>query len=382
MKAIIISCISIGVFLLSFLLTKKQKLQADYFLILYLALFIASEVYFYVETFTFFENSVWMLLGKGLFLVCGPVFFYYVYTLITAKKPSISLYFFTMLPFGIYVGNFFVYYLAGFPIHLMEMRNGLLYIDGQLPFTWTLFSILFLVSDFFYLIWFKALLNKYKKLALDTISDPDLIKLDWLNGIFYFWMASLALLLPLTILSIGGILLEIESVNFLLQLDYLIFIFLLGYFGFKQTAVFNDLYSIRNNDGRRKTYERSALTPMQAQDYHQNLTKLMEEEKPYLNGELTAQNLASKLGISTNYLSQILNQNQQQNFFDFINAYRVEEVKSRVASPRYQNYTLLAIALESGFNSKTSFNTVFKKNTGMTPSQYHKSIFKEEVLQK
>jgi AraC-like DNA-binding protein len=382
MKAIIISCIALGVFLLSFLLTKKQKLQADYFLILYLALFIASEAYFYLETFSFFEYSIWMLLGKGLFLICGPVFFYYVYTLITAKKPSIFLYFFTLLPFVAYVGNFFVYYLAGFPIHLMEIKNGLLYINGQLPLTWTLFSILFLLSDFFYLIWFKILLINYKTRALNSVSNPDLINLDWLNGIFYFWMVSLAVLLPLTALSISGNLLDIESVNILLQLDYLILIFLLGYFGFKQTTVFNDFSRSTNVDTKRQPYKRSALTPMQAETYHQNLIQLMAEEKPYLKGELTAQELASMLGISTNYLSQILNQNQQQNFFDFINSYRVQEVKSRVASTHFQNYTLLAIALESGFNSKTSFNTVFKKNTGMTPSQFHKTISKEEILRK
>ena len=264
----------------------------------------------------------------------------------------------------------------------MEMKNGLLYIDGSLPLTWTAFSIMFLLSDFFYLIWFKVLLKNYRSRALDALSNSDMVNLDWLNGIFYFWIGSLVLLLPLTVLSISGILLENESVNFLLQLDYLIFVFLLGYYGFKQTAVFNDLYSSNNQDEKRKPYERSALTPIQAESYHGNLIRLMEEEKPYLNGELTAQDLATKLGISTNYLSQILNQNQQQNFFDFINSYRVAEVKSKVASTDFQNYTLLAIALESGFNSKTSFNTVFKKNTGMTPSQFHKSISKEEVLQK
>jgi AraC-like DNA-binding protein len=225
-------------------------------------------------------------------------------------------------------------------------------------------------------------LNKYQKRALDATSNPDLVNLDWLNRIFYFWIVSLALLLPLTVLSIGGLLLDIESVNFLLQLDYLIFIFMLGYYGFKQTAVFMDFDGITHREVKRQQYERSALTATQAKAYHENLIRLMTEEKPYLNGELTAQELATKLGISANYLSQILNQQQRQNFFDFINSYRVIEVKNRVSSERYQNYTLLAIALESGFNSKTAFNTVFKKNTGVTPSQFHKSIVAQEFSQK
>ena len=78
--------------------------------------------------------------------------------------------------------------------------------------------------------------------------------------------------------------------------------------------------------------------------------------------------------LSNSYLSQIINQSQGQNFFDFINAYRVEEVKSLLHHPDYAHYTILGVAQEAGFKSKSTFNSVFKKMTGMTPSDYKKSL--------
>ena len=100
----------------------------------------------------------------------------------------------------------------------------------------------------------------------------------------------------------------------------------------------------------------------------------MKTERLYLNGELTAQELAQQLGVTPNHLSQVINQVEGKNFFDFVNSYRIEEVKNRMADSRSKSMTLLALALESGFNSKTSFNMVFKKMTGQTPSQYYKAL--------
>jgi AraC-like DNA-binding protein len=82
--------------------------------------------------------------------------------------------------------------------------------------------------------------------------------------------------------------------------------------------------------------------------------------------------LAKNVSISTNHLSQLLNQELGQNFFDFINWYRVQEAQRRLADSQCKHLTLLAIAYETGFSNKTSFNRVFKKHTGMTPSQFVK----------
>ena len=80
--------------------------------------------------------------------------------------------------------------------------------------------------------------------------------------------------------------------------------------------------------------------------------------------------LAGDLDISPNHLSQVINQYEKKNFYDFINMYRVEEFKRRALKPENSNYSILAIAYDSGFNSKSSFNQVFKKIEGKTPSRY------------
>ena len=105
-------------------------------------------------------------------------------------------------------------------------------------------------------------------------------------------------------------------------------------------------------------------------EYHQALLKLMDDEKPYTNSELMLYQPAGMLNISSHNLSEVLNTQLNQNFFDFINQHRVEQLKKDLCDPAKNHYKLLAIAFDAGFNSKSSFNTIFKKSTGLTPSQY------------
>ena len=100
----------------------------------------------------------------------------------------------------------------------------------------------------------------------------------------------------------------------------------------------------------------------------------MDSEKLYLNEKLTGNEMAETLGISRHQLSEVLNNELQTNFYKFVNQYRVEACKQKMADPKFGHYTLMAVALECGFNSKTTFNTVFKKETGMTPRQFKKTL--------
>ena len=108
--------------------------------------------------------------------------------------------------------------------------------------------------------------------------------------------------------------------------------------------------------------------------YYQNLLTLMKDERLYTDVELTLQTLSEKLGISPGYLSKIINEKEDKNFFEFVNTYRVQEVKDKLVDNEYHHYSILGIALESGFKSKSTFNTVFKKFTGQTPSAYQKQF--------
>lgn len=123
-----------------------------------------------------------------------------------------------------------------------------------------------------------------------------------------------------------------------------------------------------------KKYEKSTLTPERAERYLQRLLSHMETEKPYVDGELTLPKLAERLSIPAPHLSQTINERLQQNFFDFVNTYRIEEAKRRLLDPAKGHYSVLAIAEEVGFNSKSSFNAVFKKHVQMTPSEFRRRM--------
>ena len=100
----------------------------------------------------------------------------------------------------------------------------------------------------------------------------------------------------------------------------------------------------------------------------------MEEEKIFKQIKLTLGELAEMISISSHNLSEVINTKTGMNFFDFINRYRIEEVKKEIIKPVNDNLTLLAVAMDVGFNSKSSFNTLFKRYVGLTPSQYRDSL--------
>jgi len=104
------------------------------------------------------------------------------------------------------------------------------------------------------------------------------------------------------------------------------------------------------------------------------LKRYMEEEKPYLNAEFKLADLANKINYPLHEISQVLNQDLNQSFPDFVNKYRIEEVKKRMEDKAYAKFTFIAIAQQCGFNSKTSFYRIFKNETGKTPADYLKEI--------
>jgi AraC-like DNA-binding protein len=115
-----------------------------------------------------------------------------------------------------------------------------------------------------------------------------------------------------------------------------------------------------------------SLDDATVQEYSNRLLDYMKEEQPYLNPGLSLRGLAHQVEVHPNKLSWLLNQKLDKNFNDFINHYRVEHFKKLADDPQNAHISLIGLAYESGFNSKTVFNTYFKKETGMTPSKYMK----------
>ena len=119
-------------------------------------------------------------------------------------------------------------------------------------------------------------------------------------------------------------------------------------------------------------YSSSGLAEDDKQKIARQVLDFMGKERPFLEPELTLEQLAGKLSLRPKILSQVINETVGQNFFDFVNRYRIEEAKKLLANPADKKITVLEVLYEVGFNSKSSFNTLFKKHTGLTPSEFKK----------
>jgi len=154
--------------------------------------------------------------------------------------------------------------------------------------------------------------------------------------------------------------------NLLVPLGASLLIYAMGYLKLRRP----ELKTVGRGEQPAKKYEKSTLTAARAEKYLDKLVNYMEKETPFTDGDLTVQKLAEKLSIPANHLSQTINERLGQTFSDFVNSYRVEAAKRKLLDPAASHLSVLGIAEAVGFNSKSSFNSVFKKHTNMTPSEF------------
>ncbi|MEK6337186.1 MAG: helix-turn-helix domain-containing protein [Acidobacteriota bacterium] len=162
---------------------------------------------------------------------------------------------------------------------------------------------------------------------------------------------------------------HMAKTTLILPLGVTLMIYALAYLSLRKSEV---LIGIEDREPEKK-YQKSTLTPERAERYLQKLLHAMQVDKVYTDGDLTLQKLASQLAIPAQHLSQVVNEQLNQNILDFINTHRVDEAKRRLIDPANKHLSILAIAEEVGFNSKSSFNAVFKKYAGITPSEFRKA---------
>ena len=160
-----------------------------------------------------------------------------------------------------------------------------------------------------------------------------------------------------------------ETVDLIIPASLTLFVYAMGYIGLRTPEVLTGM----NELPPQPRYQKSTLTSERADTYLQRLLDLMNKEKPYLDGELTLQKLAQAVAISPHHLSQTINERLNQSFIDFVNAYRIEEAKRLLLDSTKKHYSILAVSEEVGFNSKSAFNTAFKKHANMTPSEYRRA---------
>ncbi len=237
--------------------------------------------------------------------------------------------------------------------------------------------VAFIVSGLTYTILAYLLIGKYEKKVHQNYSFDERISLNWLR---YCILGLGGVFVTVGILSALQNIFRVQlpfNPDFIYYGEVILFIFFIGFFGIRHEGIFVDnknntikTVEIIIDDKKQAGYSKSGLKADDAVILHQNLLQLMDTKKPYLEPRLTLNALSNELGVSVNYLSQVINRYEQKNFYDFVNQYRVDEFKKLVRKPQYKNLNILAVAYDSGFNSKSSFNMVFKKHTGFTPSQF------------
>lgn len=126
----------------------------------------------------------------------------------------------------------------------------------------------------------------------------------------------------------------------------------------------------------KQKYRTSNVDEESMRRYLATIKKCMEEEKPYLDSMLTVRMLSEKTSIPSHHLSQTINSYLDQNFYTFVNSYRVSEVEKQLKDSANLDKSLLEIAYSAGFRSKSSFNAIFKRQTGLTPTEYRKKLNK------
>ncbi len=127
---------------------------------------------------------------------------------------------------------------------------------------------------------------------------------------------------------------------------------------------------------RKEKYAGSNLSPGQLKDLKKKLSGYMTDRQRYLYSELSLSNLSDELEVSSKILSQVINEGYSCNFFDFVNGFRIEEAKSIFTNQTDENMTIQEVMYDSGFNSKSTFNTAFKKVTLQTPTQFKNEVQK------
>jgi len=163
---------------------------------------------------------------------------------------------------------------------------------------------------------------------------------------------------------------------------FMIFVIVyLGYYGVRQTTIFLPEFLILDttaNTGKNKLRQHSILTDEEASELRTKLIKILNDDKLYLDEDLTLLKLAKELQSTDKKVSYFLNKHMNVTFYELINRYRVEAVKEKLGIEEFRKYSLLGVAFSCGFKSKSSFYRIFKKETGISPAEFKNKIGKVE----
>ena len=350
---------------------------------LFLALFIVSvsaviALPYLVQTFGW-QHSFFL---QGIPLLPGPFLYLYIRSFketITFRKawPHFVLFFVWLIPTYYNIAKFSKLYPDSdiIPVEVLRKPTTILLIMGRPA-----------LSVLYYFLARRQLIS-YQRSIRHLFSETSRIDLDWtrflVNG-FLIVAGVFFITFPL-ILSLPGKVFLLLLISMAVGVPY---IYMATYLGIKQYTIWQvqpgvnkeateatiqqaeEMEENHTTNGQKTKPVKPAQNDNRMEVLVQRIIVLMEEEKLYQEAELTLQQVATKLQVPSYQVSQALNEGMKKNFYDVVNNYRVEDAKRLLLDEKSRNYTILSIGFEAGFNSKTTFNTVFKKFTGTTPTEF------------
>lgn len=326
---------------------------AFYFFVPFLTLLPTPFMYLYIryiasDKYDLSLKSLFHLLPAFLWLIVGGVL------LLSIPVDTRRMIFSQELKVGIYYENIKYYFL---------LTNILLFLQVFVYFGLNLFQ-----------------LYKHKKTLKETYSFKENISLNWLLLFVYFLLAHNLFEL---VIFINPEILSSETPYFVVKV---LIVFFIGIMGLRQKEIYIkeplveqklDFLSPKAvNTDRKKSLPISEEQKMATAN---RITALMEEEKLFMQHDLSLYDLAQKLDMHKNYVSHIINDVFEANFFTYINNYRVEEAKKMLLDSNFDNLSIEGIASSVGFKTRNVFYPVFKKVVGMTPFQYKKENSKKQA---
>jgi len=352
-------------FFSSFLIMgKAKKVMADYVLAVWFMIIGLHLIFFMLIWSEAYLKFPYFLGIEITFpLIHGPMLYLYVLCL-TGSAPKRPIWLFHMIPvFSIYLilVNFFLL-PSNEKINIYQQGG------GAYKMLRIYIKVLIVLSGIVYVGLSINAIRKYRNKISGLYSNTEKINLNWV----YYLIAGIALIWFAVILKNDLLIFSLVTV----------FIVVAAYFGISRVGILD--YQIQETKEftedpigtsplPNSKYEKNFAGEETIQNIHSRLVALMDVDKIYKNPELNLNYVAKLLDVHPNILSQTINSIENKNFYDFINSRRIEEFKRIAMLPDNAKYTILSLALESGFNSKTSFNRNFKKFMHSSPREFLKS---------
>jgi AraC-like DNA-binding protein len=371
-SSIVFVCILQGAIFAALLFLRyfKLKKSADFWLAALLVLLCSSLITPLIGFANVYDRNQWLTYFPfGVVYGYSVCIWFYVLTLTNAKRKFERKDWLLFVPSIVYL--IFRFYLFAQNLEFKGWFNENYYQPFVNPFValtefvWNVAFLYFSIKHY----------RKYRAWLDENYSDTERIKFDWLRNFLYIF----------TFIFILGAVFDFTG-NFLFRLSYIQYFYfefilaLITYYlaiaGYLRSQTIELNFSEAESEKVEAAMEEKKpfLLANDLENLKTKLQNLMETEKPFLDSQLTLSVLAKLLGVNTTVLSYVINSGFEKNFNDFVNEFRITEVKNNLQNGAAENSNLLGIAFDSGFNSKATFNRAFKKFTGVSPKEFQEKI--------